>query len=163
MMSTAHPLPTLEPVVTPANAGEARWWFDGLAVIKATAAQTGGLLTVIEITEPPGAVAGRHVHHHDDEVFLIIDGNATFTIGELTVAAGPGDFFFGPRNVPHGYTVGDTGCRMIFILTPGGFEDLLMATSEPAAQRTLPPPAKSEPDWERVATFARAHGCEMLD
>ena len=30
---------------------------------------------------------------------------------------------------------------MLFILTPGGFEDLVLAMSEPADARTLPPPS----------------------
>ena len=34
---TSH-APALDPVAVPTGEGEARWWFDGLAVIKATAA-----------------------------------------------------------------------------------------------------------------------------
>ena len=33
--------------------GEARWWLGALAVIKATAADTGGQLTVVDVTDPP--------------------------------------------------------------------------------------------------------------
>jgi hypothetical protein len=51
---------------------------------------------------------------------------------------------------------------MLFILTPGGFEDLVTAMSEPADSRTLPPPSDKEPDWERIAVAAHAHGCELL-
>ncbi len=161
-MSNAQPVPAIAPIVTPSDAGEARWWLGGLTVIKATAEQTGGLLTVIEITEPPGFEAGLHVHHREDEGFWILEGDATFTIGESTVAARPGDFLFGPRDVPHGYTVGEAGCRILFILTPGGMEELIRATSEPAAQRTLPPPGRGEPDWETLEIAAQAHGCEIL-
>ncbi|MGH2531241.1 MAG: hypothetical protein ACRDJW_02935 [Thermomicrobiales bacterium] len=51
---------------------------------------------------------------------------------------------------------------MLFIMTPGGFEDLVIAMSEPAGSRTLPPPPEEEPDWERVAAIAKAHGAELL-
>ena len=34
--------------------------------------------------------------------------------------------------------------------------------SEPAGSRTLPPPSDEEPDCERVAAVAEAHGCELL-
>jgi len=34
--------PVLAPVVVASDGGEARWWFSSLAVIKATAATTGG-------------------------------------------------------------------------------------------------------------------------
>ena len=133
-----------------------------LAVIKATAADTGGQMTIIEITEPPGVQAPLHVHHREDEAFWLLEGDVTFEVGDTTIAAHAGDYVFGPRDIPHRYTVGDTGCRMLFIMTPGGFEDLVTAMSEPARSRTLPPPSEEEPDWERVAAIARAHGNELL-
>ena len=34
--------------------GEARWWFGGLATIKATKEQTGGHYTLVEVLEPEG-------------------------------------------------------------------------------------------------------------
>jgi quercetin dioxygenase-like cupin family protein len=149
-------------LAVPHDGGEARWWFGGLAVIRATADQTGGALSVIEVTEPPGAEAPWHVHHRDDEAFWILEGTVRFEVGEQEVAASAGDFLFAPRDIPHRYIVGDTGCRMLFILTPGGFDQMVMATSEPAASRNLPPPATEEPDWEHLAGIITAHGCEML-
>ena len=51
---------------------------------------------------------------------------------------------------------------MLFICTPGGFENLVRDMSEPAARRELPPPMEQEPDWEQVAAVAEAFGCELL-
>ena len=153
---------TLNPVVVAKEEGQARWWFESLAVIKATAADTGGQMTIIEITEPPGAEAPLHVHHREDEGFWLLEGDVTFEVGDATIEAHAGDYVFGPRDIPHRYTVGSTGCRMLFIMTPGGFEDLVIAMSEPAAARTLPPPSEVEPDWEQVAAIAKAHGNELL-
>lgn len=154
--------PALKPVAVPSGEGEARWWFGGLAVIKATAADTGGQMTIVEVTEPPGAEAPLHVHHREDEAFWVLEGDVTFEVGDTTIEAHAGDYAFGPRHIPHRYTVGDTGCRMLFILTPGGFENLVMAMSEPAGSRTLPPPSDEEPDMERIAAIAKAHGAELL-
>jgi quercetin dioxygenase-like cupin family protein len=152
----------LDPVAVRSVEGEARWWFAGLAVIKATATDTGGQMTIVEMTEPPGAQAPLHVHHREDEAFWILEGDATFEVGDTTIEAHAGDYLFGPRDIPHRYTVGDAGCRMLFICTPAGFEDLVIAMSEPALARTLPPPSDEEPDMERVAAIAEAHGCELL-
>jgi quercetin dioxygenase-like cupin family protein len=152
----------LQPVAVGKDAGDARWWFGSLAVIKATAADTGGQMAIIEITEPPGTEAPLHVHHREDEGFWLLEGDATFEVGDTTIEAHAGDYVFGPRDIPHRYTVGSAGCRMLFIMTPGGFEDLVIAMSEPAGSRTLPPPPEAEPDWERVAAIAKAHGCELL-
>jgi hypothetical protein len=48
------------------------------------------------------------------------------------------------------------------MLTPAGFEDMLMMMSEPAASRTLPPPPEGEPDMEQIQGLGKAYGIEML-
>jgi uncharacterized cupin superfamily protein len=103
-----------------------------------------------------------HVHHQEDEGFWILEGSATFEVGDTTIEAEAGDYLFGPRDIPHGYTVGAAGCRMLFIMTPGGIEELIIATSEPAASRTLPSPPEEEPDWEHLVSMARAYGVELF-
>jgi quercetin dioxygenase-like cupin family protein len=152
----------LQPVAVGTDEGEARWWFGSLVVIKASSADTGGQMAIIEITEPAGAEAPLHVHHREDEGFWILEGSATFEVGDTTIEAEAGDYLFGPHDIPHGYTIGAAGCRMLFIMTPGGIEELIIATSEPAASRTLPSPPEEEPDWEHLVSMARAYGVELF-
>ena len=101
----------------------------------------------------PGPVEG---------LLLVVAGEQPEADRDAVVEAHAGDFLFGPRDIPHRYVAGAAGCRMLFILTPGGFEDLVVAMSRPAAARTLPPPSTEEPDWARVAAIAQAHGAELL-
>jgi quercetin dioxygenase-like cupin family protein len=162
MAQKMMPSQGLQPVAVGNDEGDARWWFGSLAVIKATAGVSGGQMAIIEVTEPPGAEAPLHVHHREDEGFWLLEGGATFEVGDTTIEAAAGDYLFGPRDIPHRYTVGPAGCRMLFIMTPGGFEEFVIATSEPTASRTLPPPSDVEPDFERVAAIARTHGAELL-
>jgi len=152
----------LKPAFVARDDGEARWWGGGLAIIKASAADTGGQGTIVEVTEPPGTEAPLHVHHNEDEAFWVLEGEVKLEIGGTTIEAHAGDYAFGPRHIPHRYTVGDAGCRMLFILTPGGFENLVMATSRPAGERTLPPPSSEEPDIAQMKALAEAHGGEVL-
>ena len=119
-------------------------------------------LTIIEVTEPPGAEAPLHVHHREDEGFWILEGEVTLHVGDDVDRGAPGDFAFGPRDIPHRYTVGPDGCRMLFICTPAGFEDLVRDMSVPAEARTLPPASDEEPDWEIVGAVAQSYGCELL-
>jgi quercetin dioxygenase-like cupin family protein len=142
--------------------GEARWWFGQLAEIKATAADTAGQFTIVQVTCAPGFEAPLHVHHREDEAFWILQGSATLYVGDETIEVSAGDYAFGPRDVPHRYTVGDEGCRMLFICTPGGFEALVRDMSEPASSRTLPPAHGEPPDPEWVQAVANKHGCELL-
>jgi len=159
--------PALDPVAVSRGEGEARWWSDGLAVVKATAADTGGQMTILEITEPPDAKAPLHVHHTEEEAFWILDGSATFEVGGQTIEARAGDYVFGPLDIPHRYTTGPGGCRMLFIFTPGGFEELLRAVSRPAQNRSLPPAGDDTPpsdeDMQRMLAAIQTHGCELLD
>ena len=142
--------------------GEARWWLGALAVIKTTAADTGGHLTLLDVTDPPGIEAPLHVHHREDEAFLILKGDVTFEVGGKTIEASAGDFVFGPRDVPHRYMVGPTGSRMLFIMTPGGFEELVRATSDPAPTRTLPPADHPMPDEDQMMAAQAAAGCAPI-
>ena len=158
--------PALDPVAVSSEEGEARWWSNGLAVIKATAADTAGQMSILEITEPPNAEAPLHVHHREYESFWILEGSPTFEVGDRTIQASPGDYLFGPRDIPHRYTTGPDGCRMLFILTPGGFEEVVRAVSQPAESRTLPPPSDQEPsdeEMQRMQAAIQAHGCELLE
>ena len=105
------------------------------------------------------------MHHRDDEGFWILEGSATFEVGDTTIEARAGDYIFGPRDIPHRYTAGDNGCRMLFIMVPGGMEDVVRATSEPAASRTLPPPPDQEPTaevMEALKAVIKEHGYELL-
>jgi quercetin dioxygenase-like cupin family protein len=156
---------SLEPLAVRTGEGEARWWFGALAEIKATAADTAGQMTIVEVTEPPGAEAPLHVHRRDDEAFWVLQGDVTFEVGETTIEASAGDYVFGPRGIPHRFTVGDQGCRMLFLLVPGGIEDVIRATSEPAPSRTLPPPPETKPTTEEVEqlkAIVKEHGYELL-
>src|ERR687886_394094 len=107
---------------SPTARGEQRWFFGMLAEVKASAADTGGQYTLVEITAPPGLQAPLHVHHHEDEGFYVLEGSAAIEVGDETVELGPGRHAFGPRGIPHRFVIGPEGARMLWILTPGGFE-----------------------------------------
>jgi mannose-6-phosphate isomerase-like protein (cupin superfamily) len=144
--------------------GEARWWLGGLATIKATSKETDGLYTLVEVLEPEGE-APLHVHHREDEAFWVLDGEVTFRIGDETIEASAGSFVFGPRDVPHTFTVHSGSARLLFLLSPGGFEEFIYATSEPAKEHTLPPAPEgppSEAEMEQLRAAARQYGGELL-
>ena len=155
---------TRSPTLTRAGSGEARWFLGALTETLLTHESTGGALSILQVTEPPGAEAPLHVHHHDDETFVVLDGAVTFEVGGETIPAAAGDVPFRPRARPHRYAVGPGGCRMLFILTPGGrFDEMIRAMSVPARTRTLPPPPDGPPDVAHIAAVARAHGCDLLE
>ena len=149
--------------VAPANEGDARWWFGVRATVKADAKRTDGQLTVVEIEAPPNVAAPLHVHHREDEGFWILDGSIELHVGDApALELAVGDLAWGPRGIPHRYTVGPQGVRMLFLFTPAGFEDLIDATSVPAATAGPPPEDLPPGDLDQLAATVQRFGCELL-
>ena len=149
---------TLQP--SPAARGQQRWFFGMLAETKASAADTGGMYSLLEITAPAGHQVPLHVHYGEDEGFYVLEGSITVEVGDAVVELGAGEHAFGPRDIPHRFTVGPDGARMLWVLTPGGFEDFVVEASVPAGAPTVPP-ADVVPA-ENVAAIVLKHGKELL-
>jgi mannose-6-phosphate isomerase-like protein (cupin superfamily) len=145
--------------------GEAWWWFGVLATIKATAEQTGGRYSLVEILAPDGYEGVLHVHHFEDEGFYILEGEMTFYVGDETIKAGPGSFLFGPKDVPHAFRVDSGPARLLFVLSPAGMEGAIREIGEPARTLSVPPPPEAPPDeaeMERLMAIATRYGGEIL-
>ena len=100
------------------------------------------------------------MHYREDEGFYVLDGSVTIQVGDETVELGAGQHAFGPRDIPHRFTVGPDGARMIWVLAPGGFEDFVEDVSVPAEAPTVPPPSVLPP--ENAAEIVLRHGMELL-
>jgi mannose-6-phosphate isomerase-like protein (cupin superfamily) len=150
------------PFVKHEDEGTARWWMGSLALIKATSRDTDGRFALVEVRENEGETP-LHVHHNEDETFWVIEGEIDFEVGGEKISARPGTMLFGPRSVPHRYTVRRGPARMLFLFTPGGFEDLLMETSDPAAETRIPVGDEGMPDFEKLPEIAKRFGCELLE
>ena len=140
--------------------GPQYWFFGMLAEVKASAVDTGGQYTLLEVTAPAGFQAPLHVHYREDEGFYVLDGSVTILVGDEIVELGAGQHAFGPRDIPHRFTAGPNGARMIWVLTPGGFDDFVEDVSVPAEQPTVPPASVLPP--ENAAEIVLRHGMELL-
>lgn len=142
---------------------QAYWWFSSLATMRVRSAETRGRLSVAEVLTPPGLQIPLHVHHLEDETFVILEGSATFQVGDQTIVARAGDVLFGPRGVPHGYEVGPEGARMLFCFSPGeNMQRFIAASGVPARARDLPPADVVAPPPDVLEPILAAHGLEML-
>jgi quercetin dioxygenase-like cupin family protein len=144
--------------------GEALWWFGMLATVKATAEQTGGQYSLVEILAPEGYPSVLHVHHREDEGFYILEGELTFYVGEQTMKARPGSFLFGPKDIPHAFSVDSGPARLLFVLSPAGMEGLIREMGEPARSLSIPPQPEEpdEAEMERLMAIATRYGAEIL-
>ena len=152
----------VNPIALRQDEGEAVWFLGVLATIKASRETTEGQVAVIEHLAPQGAGSPLHVHHNEDEWFYVTEGELTFWIGGQLTDAPAGSFVYGPRGIPHTFTVTSPEARFLLVTEPAGFEGFMRTLSEPALSLTVPPPATEPPDFERLAATAAEYGIEIL-
>lgn len=88
--------------------------------------ETGGQFSLDEHPIPPQTLAAPlHRHHNEDEYSYVLEGRLGAKLGDDVVYADAGDLVFKPRNQWHTFwNPGDTLCRMLEIIAPGGFEGM---------------------------------------
>jgi quercetin dioxygenase-like cupin family protein len=156
------PNPSILPIALQPGEGEARWFLGFLVTIKASAATTGGRVAVIEHVGTAGLGSPLHVHRNEDEWFYVMEGELTFVIGGDTITAPGGSFVYGPRDIPHAFSVTSPQARFLLVTEPAGLENFVRALSVPAASRTVPPPSTEPPDFAKLAAVAAEFGIEIL-
>jgi mannose-6-phosphate isomerase-like protein (cupin superfamily) len=60
------------------------------------------------VDSPPGGGAVLHTHPYE-EVFVTLEGNATFTVGDDTIEVSAGQIVVAPAGVPHKFVNSGTG------------------------------------------------------
>jgi quercetin dioxygenase-like cupin family protein len=152
----------ISPIALGPDEGEALWFLDVLAIVKASADTTGGRVAVIEHVAPRGSGSPLHVHHREDEWFYVIDGELAFWVGGRRVQAPAGSFVYGPRDIPHTFMVTSERARFLLVTEPGDFAGFMRELSAPAERVEIPAPLSGPPDVARMAAVAAEYGIEIL-
>lgn len=141
--------------------GEAHWYVNNRAIIKASAGDIGGAFGLVEMQLGPGHSPPMHIHHAEDESLWLLEGRLTVQCGDETFIAEPGSFIFTPRGVPHTFKVeGTTLPRLLVLFVPGGGEGFFVDAGRPATAEGLPPPAA--PDLERIMAMMARYKQEIV-
>jgi quercetin dioxygenase-like cupin family protein len=165
ILVTAGPGQAAGPAVVRADRGNARWNVAGnLVHVLLGAEQTGGAFALIELLErqaPP-----RHIHHREDELIYVLEGELTVEIDGVRFPAPAGTAALIPRGSVHGFAIDKGPARLLALFTPAGTEGLFVASSEPAPSLDLPPaPADAADPWraaQLAAPFRDEHGIEVV-
>lgn len=148
-------------VVRRAGEGEAIWMLNSLYEVRASSDETGGRLTAMEITIPPGMGPPPHVHEGDESVY-VLEGQVRYHIGGETHEGGPGTFFYVPAGIEENFEPADgSTVRLLVIYTPGGMDKFFAEAGERAQRHELPPPSDAPPDLERLGAIAEKHGLKL--
>jgi mannose-6-phosphate isomerase-like protein (cupin superfamily) len=80
---------------------------------------------------PRALAAPLHLHTREDEYSFVLEGRMGALLGDEVVEAGPGELVFKPRNQWHTFwNAGDEPCRILEIISPGGFERFFQELSD---------------------------------
>jgi quercetin dioxygenase-like cupin family protein len=146
-------------VVRKSGEGDAYWLLGGLYEQKAGADETGGAVTIFEMTLPPGAGPPPHTHPGGEAVY-VLEGNLRYHIDGDVHEGGPGSFFYIPEGTWENFEPTEHA-RLLVIYTPGGAEEFFAAAGEPAGAHELPPPLDGPPDIEELMAAAGRHGMKI--
>ena len=150
-------------IVVPTNEGRKLWVGDGVYTLIAEGDATDGQYALVELSVTPGTGTPLHIHHAEDEMFYILEGEVSFWAdGEKTVAT-PGAFVHIPKGLVHGWR-NDHTTQALFLnyVTPAGFEQFFAAIGTPMSEGQLTPPPM-EPDFgAKVARLAPLYNMEVV-
>ncbi|MDN7242833.1 cupin domain-containing protein [Planococcus sp. N028] len=142
--------------------GDAYWFNGTLMEVKATGNETNGAFSLLEGLLPSGYETPLYAKTNEEDMFYVLEGEITFTVGEKTIKGIPGTFVYVPRHIKHKFKVeGSTPAKALFMFTPAGVEQFFIEMSVPADKYELP----SEPmelDMEKFAAAGQKYGIENL-
>jgi mannose-6-phosphate isomerase-like protein (cupin superfamily) len=117
------------------------------------AAETGGGFSLVEHPIAPRTLAAPlHRHSREDEYSYVLEGRMGALLGDDVVYAEAGDLVHKPRDQWHTFwNAGDTPCRILEIIAPGGFERFFAELVDAAAAGPV------DPEWLAAAGERYGH------
>ena len=118
-----------------------------------TGADTKGRLALAEIKATRGAEPPRHLHHWEDEIVYVLEGEVTFALNDEHLPRSTGSCVVLPAGHEHAYAIESEEARLLVITVPAGLEDLYRELGG------LNGAGRS--DVERLVTVAARYGVEI--
>ncbi len=104
-------------------------------VFKIDGRDSGGALAIVEHPFEIGGLVPPHVHHHEDEFSIVLEGQICFRSDDDEVVLGPGGYIVKPRGQVHAmWNAGTTPARMVEVISPAGLEELFRSVAELTAR-----------------------------
>jgi mannose-6-phosphate isomerase-like protein (cupin superfamily) len=122
---------------------------------KVLTADTAGALFVLEQSNATKGGPTRHLHHVQDELFYVLEGEYVVEIGSERFNLEAGDSVLGPREIPHAWAfVGNTPGKLLISFAPAG---QMEAFFNERGNRGLKPG-----QYTSDAAFMHAYGMELV-
>lgn len=94
-------------------------------IIRTSVQETKGAYTMLEVVADPRNGVPMHIHTHEDEHFIVLEGTLRIANGDTTLDAQAGTAITVSKGVPHAWcNLTDRSVRMLIIFSPGHIEGL---------------------------------------
>ncbi len=153
----ANPAHGKQTIIVAPDEGQILEAFGDKVQVKLSGEETNGVFVLGFATTPPGHGPPPHIHHREDELFIIVSGSFRF-LGEngWSEPVGPGGVVYTPRGVRHTFqNAGNEPGRHYVMATPSGFERFFSQCAEVFA-------LGGAPDMQRILAIAAEHDLEFV-
>lgn len=141
------------------------WFLDTLVKVRISGDNSADGISVLEHYAYCGDSPPLHIHHTEDEIFFVLEGQFRLEIGGSENRLKPGDTILAPKGIPHTYRVeSEEGGKWLTITRGHDFETFVKAISRPATENTRPE-RHGEPTEEmkqQLATVSAQYHIEMV-
>ena len=167
MTSTSVPshraLSAPDPYLLDRDEGTHFHFLNHLATVKVTGAESGSM-SVVQFVGTKGFGPPLHRHNHEDELFVIFEGEMRFFSGDLEIVGGPGAHAFLPHGQPHTFQVLSETATFTNVTSSREvvpqFDEMVSTLGEETSSFTLPEPGPIDP--ARVAEVCGYYGIDIL-
>jgi quercetin dioxygenase-like cupin family protein len=121
--------------------------------IRVSGEDTAGSLALMDTSAVRGHGSPMHVHRHDYEIFVVLEGMLRVIVDGQEHRAGAGCAAVLPAGRPHGFVVTSESARYLTVHHGPAFEQFIAAVSDEGVDI---------PDAERLTEIAAAHGIDIL-
>ncbi len=125
--------------------------------------ETNGRFALVDLQVAPDDGTPPHIHHAEDEMFYVLEGElSVWADGKKTVAT-PGAFVYIPMGVVHAFrNETQSSVRFLCGITPAGFEQFFVAIGMPVSAETPTPPPVGPEFGELIVRLAPEYHMEIV-
>ena len=145
------------PVIVQPGMGTDLHAFGNVLSVMLCGEQTGGLISIMLETTPPGGGPPLHVHSREGEIFIVAEGQISYFVNGKWTEVSLGGGIYLPRGAEHCYkNIGPSPSRHWIITLPSGFENFFASCAEEFAR-------ENGPREDRIFEIHREFGIGLLE
>ena len=139
------------------------YWCGGLFLnFLAETLDTDGAYTLIDSVVRQGTEPPPHIHTHEDEELLVLEGELEYRYGTEHGLLKVGESVVMPKSVEHYFRSVTPEVRLLVKLSPSGLENCFKSFGVAVTESLLPPPREKVPSFAEIAQIFAEVGVHFV-